>query len=104
MFIAMNRFKIVRGKENDFEEIWRSRDSYLSEVPGYREFHLVKGPVEEDHRLYATHVIWDSRAAFEAWVKSAAFRKAHAGAGARRDIYLGPPKFEGFDVILRQAG
>ena len=24
-FIAMNRFKIVVGREKDFEEIWRTR-------------------------------------------------------------------------------
>jgi len=23
MFIAMNRFKIVPGKENEFEKVWR---------------------------------------------------------------------------------
>lgn len=103
MFIAMNRFKIVPGKEQDFEEIWRSRDSYLSGVAGYQEFHLVKGPAAEDHSLYATHVIWDNRESFEAWTQSEAFRKAHANAGAKRDIYLGPPKFEGFEVLLRQT-
>ena len=27
MFIAMNRFKIVPGKENEFEKVWRERDT-----------------------------------------------------------------------------
>jgi hypothetical protein len=31
---------------------------------------------------------------------SQAFKKAHANAGARRDIYLEPPKLECFDVAL----
>lgn len=35
MFIAMNRFKIVLGKEADFEKIWRERDSRLDDVPGF---------------------------------------------------------------------
>ena len=43
MFIAMNRFKIVPGKENEFENVWRERDTHLSNVPGFKEFHLVKG-------------------------------------------------------------
>jgi heme-degrading monooxygenase HmoA len=43
MFIAMNRFKIVPGRENDFEKIWKERDSHLEGVPGFKEFHLVRG-------------------------------------------------------------
>ncbi len=29
MYIAMNRFKIVKGRESDFENIWKKRDSHL---------------------------------------------------------------------------
>ena len=36
MYIAMNRFKIVPGKENEFEKVWRERDTHLSEVPGFK--------------------------------------------------------------------
>ena len=42
MFIAMNRFKIILGKEKEFEDIWKNRDTYLIGVPGFKEFHLVK--------------------------------------------------------------
>ena len=34
MCIAMNRFKIVPGKENEFEKVWRERDTHLSGVNG----------------------------------------------------------------------
>lgn len=100
MFIAMNRFKIVKGEEDAFEQVWRERDRHLEEVPGYKEFQLLKGPEEEDHTLYASHTVWASREAFEAWTKSEAFRKAHAGAGDRRGLYIGHPRFEGFEVVL----
>ncbi len=30
-------------------------------------FHLLRGPGGDDHTLYASHTIWQSRAAFEAW-------------------------------------
>ena len=30
MYIAMNKFRIVLGKEKDFEEVWRGRDTYIS--------------------------------------------------------------------------
>jgi len=35
MFIAMNSFKIVPGKENKFEKVWRERDTLLSGVDGF---------------------------------------------------------------------
>lgn len=99
MYIAMNRFQVLRGEEDAFENVWKSRETHLGEVPGFVEFHLLRGPEAEDHTLFASHTIWRSKADFEAWTTSAAFRKAHAGAGERKPLYLGPPKFEGFDVI-----
>ena len=29
MFVAMNRFKILIGKENDFEKVWKNRETHL---------------------------------------------------------------------------
>jgi heme-degrading monooxygenase HmoA len=28
-FIAMNRFKIAIGRESDFEDIWKNRDTHI---------------------------------------------------------------------------
>ena len=66
MFLAMNRFKVIRGSEATFENVWLSRDSHLEKVPGFVEFHLLKGPEAEDHTLYASHTVWKNRATFEA--------------------------------------
>lgn len=99
MFIAMNRFRVAKGSEQDFEQVWLSRDSHLDTVPGFVEFHLLRGPAAEDHTLYASHTVWQDRAAFEAWTRSEAFRAAHQGAGANKPLYLGPPQFEGFEAI-----
>ncbi len=99
MFIAMNRFRIVKGREADFERIWAERDSHFDEVPGFVEFDLLRGPEADDHTLYASHSVWRSREAFEDWTKSEAFRKAHAKAGSAKDIYQGHPMFEGFETV-----
>ena len=100
MFIAMNRFKIAPGHEADFEAVWRQRESYLDTVPGFQSFHLLKGPVSESHVLYASHTVWASRAAFEAWTRSESFRKAHAQANPRKGTYLGHPELETFESVL----
>ncbi len=99
MFIAMNRFRVQRGHEEDFEQVWKQRDTHLNTVPGFKEFHLLKGPEEDDHTLYASHTVWASKAHFEDWTKSDAFRKAHQDAGTRKNLYLGHPNFEGFEVV-----
>lgn len=99
MFVAMNRFKVRLGQESAFETVWRERDSHLKDVPGFIEFHLLRGPEAEDHTLYASHTTWASRGHFEDWTRSEAFRKAHGQAGGTRDIYLGHPNFEGFEAI-----
>jgi heme-degrading monooxygenase HmoA len=100
VYIAMNRFRIARGREDTFEELWRSRDSQLDGVPGFREFHLLRGPADDECTLFASHTIWESHGAFEAWTKSESFKKAHAQARAPEGTYLGHPVFEGFEVVL----
>jgi heme-degrading monooxygenase HmoA len=99
MFIAMNRFKVIRGCEAAFEQVWLSRDSHLDQVRGFVEFRLLKGPEADDHTLYASHTVWRSRADFEAWTKSEAFRATHQSAGDNKPLYLGHPQFEGFETI-----
>ena len=99
MYLAMNRFRVTPGQEAAFEEVWRSRDSQLRDMPGFVEFHLLRGPDRDDHVLYASHTIWRSFEDFDAWTRSEAFRAAHKGAGSNRAMYLGPPDFEGFRSV-----
>ena len=99
MFIAMNRFHVVPGREAEFEAVWRSRQTHIMSEPGFVEFDLLRGPKKDDHALYATHTVWMSRAHFEAWTRSDAFRAAHAGSGEARGLYRGHPTFEGFETL-----
>jgi heme-degrading monooxygenase HmoA len=104
MFIAMNRFKVRKGSEDAFEMVWLTRKSYLDRMPGFVEFHLLKRPEADDHTLYSSHTVWESRSQFEAWTKSDEFRAAHARAGndSTGSLYLEHPKFEGFEVRQTQ--
>ena len=99
MYIAMNRFKVLKGAESAFENVWLSRDSRLDQVPGFIEFHLLRGPERDDHVLYSSHTVWASKEAFAAWTQSEHFRAAHRNAGDNKPLYLGPPEFEGFEVL-----
>ena len=101
MFIAMNRFKVAPDSTQAFEAIWLNRESYLHTMPGFVEFHMLRGPAKSDHVLYASHTVWASKADFDNWTRSDAFRAAHAKpkTSGRAPTYLGHPEFEGFEVV-----
>ncbi|MAZ66077.1 MAG: antibiotic biosynthesis monooxygenase [Kangiellaceae bacterium] len=100
MYIAMNRFKIALGREQEFIDIWKTRDTYLNEVPGFKSFNLLQGETTDEYTLFASHSIWQSQQDFKNWTTSEAFRKAHANAGGSKGLYLGHPQFEGFSSVL----
>ncbi len=103
MFIAMNRFRVKKGFEADFEYVWRNREVHIHKEKGFVEFHLLRGPEAEDHTLYASHTIWESQEHFLAWTRSQAFRDAHKNAGQNKPLYLESPIFEGFEVVQTVA-
>lgn len=103
MFIAMNRFKVFKDATEEFEAVWRNRDSHLGEMAGFRSFHLLRGPEAEDHILYSSHTVWSSRDEFEAWTRSEQFRRSHARAPGTKPLYAGHPQFEGFAAVDTSA-
>lgn len=100
MYIAMNRFQVVHGRESEFERVWRERETYLDQVPGFRSFRLLREDPGDEATLFVSHSEWESRKAFEDWTESDAFAKAHAQARTPKGVLLGHPEFEGFEVVL----
>lgn len=98
MFIAMNNFKVVAGKEQEFEEVWKNRESHLQSVPGIVRFALLRGDAQGE---YISHSTWESREAFDAWTKSEAFAAGHRGA-SMMGIVAGPPQIKLYDSVLAQ--
>lgn len=99
MFVAMNRFTVVPGQEEGFEEIWRSRDSYLDGLPGFVRFSLLRGDAAGE---YISHSTWESRTAFEAWTESPAFAAAHRQ-GSLSGVLAGPPQIGLYDAVMEQG-
>ena len=101
MYIAMNRFRVHKGRESDFESVWLNRKVHVANEPGFVEFHLLRGPEHDDHTLFVSHTIWETETDFTAWTQSQAFRDAHKDGGRNMSMYLGGPSFEGFAVVQR---
>jgi heme-degrading monooxygenase HmoA len=101
MFIATNRFKVIKDRARAFEEVWQTRDSHLHEMKGFLAFHLLKGPEREDHILYVSHTTWATKEDFSTWTASPQFRTAHQNVGQDKPKTMGHPEFEGFDVVQK---
>lgn len=95
MYIAMNRFTVLPGKEDEFQTMWKNRETFLGQVLGFKEFHLLRG----ESGIFISHSTWDNRQSFINWTESDAFRKAHAQGGSK-GLLQGPPQFSGYEVVL----
>ena len=103
MFIAMNRFKVNRGKEGAFEEMWRSRETYLDQVPGFVSFSLLRNWLADDSTTeFISHSTWRSREAFESWTNSDSFTRGHAQ-GSVQGILAGHPEVSLYETVLEQS-
>lgn len=98
MFVAMNQFQVKPERGAEFEEVWRTRESFLQGFEGFLAFHLLKGDEAGD---YVSHTMWRSRADFMTWATSDAFRKAH-GARTPEGIILGHPRARFYDSVIEE--
>ena len=99
MYLAMNHFRVQPELAHEFEKAWRERRSYLDAVPGFLDFHLLRGPVEDGAQMYASHTLWENEATFLDWTRSEAFRLAHGQARMPQGVVLGPPRFVGWTSV-----
>ncbi len=100
MFVAMNHFLVQAGRGYAFEQVWRERESFLQDVPGFVQFALLRG----DDEAYVSHSVWESRDAFEAWANSDAFTQGHRGGGSMADILAGHPEVKLWESVIVEEG
>ncbi len=100
-FVAMNQFEVDPERGAEFEARWAERETHLHHVPGFVRFALLRGDAPG---RYVSHSTWESRAAFEAWTRSEAFRLAHREGRLPSGLLRGHPKLETFEAVLEQSG
>jgi heme-degrading monooxygenase HmoA len=99
MFIAMNRFSIAPGFEDAFEDRWRTRNSRLATVPGFRQLWLLRG----EGGSFLSMTEWDTREDFERWFSSDAFRAGHSGEPPPKGMHLAAPEPGFYEVRLHEG-
>jgi heme-degrading monooxygenase HmoA len=103
MFVVMNRFQINNGREAEFEDAWKQRESNLKSFEGFRRFSLLRNASPADGKTeFISHTMWRSRADFEVWRSSEAFTRAHANANTQ-GVIAGPPHASLYEAVIEEV-
>ncbi|GAB4426674.1 MAG: antibiotic biosynthesis monooxygenase [Chloroflexi bacterium OHK40] len=99
MITTANRIFVNPEYAALFEEHFRNRAGLVDRMPGFVSNQLLRPVNPGDPYIVLT--IWESRAHFEAWVHSDAFREGHARSGSLpRATFSAPSKLELHEIVL----
>lgn len=97
MFIAMNRLQCAAEYGEHLERAFKHAGN-MDGVPGCTRFQFMKQAKDDGTVLYVALTEWESRAAYEAWLKSDSFGRAHGGPAGKGDSPV-TSSTETFDVL-----
>eukprot|EP01031_Cornospumella_fuschlensis_P029469 gene29469-35569_t len=102
VFMAQNRFAVPPQNAAAFEQRWAARESYLSTIPGFVGFSMLRRDAEkaDDGFNYMSTTLWRSQQAFDQWRQSDQFKAAHAAAGQQPKLYEGSPSLAFYEGTL----
>ena len=97
MYIVANRVPVNPGWETQFEERFRQRAGQVERQPGFVRMQVLR-PVSEG-TPYVVLTVWESAEAFQAWVDSDDFQRAHANP-LPKEAYRSGGAMERFEVVV----
>lgn len=97
MIAVTNRLYVSPSYVAEFEERFRNRSGLVESMEGFVRNQVWRP--EKEGEPYVVMTIWESRAHFEAWVKSDAFKQAHTG-DFPRDAYTARNHVEVYEVLM----
>ncbi len=98
MFVVCNRIAINPDHTQAFEERFRTRAGLVDTMPGFVSFQLMRPTKADDS--YMVMVTWESKADYQAWMKSQQFKDGHARTGTLPEgTFLGPQSIEYYEMI-----
>ena len=77
MYVVMNELHIPKEAKQAVTERFGKSAENMKNVPGCLEFMFLSNEDEDGKQVVFTK--WESKEAYEAWVNSDAFKKAHGG-------------------------
>lgn len=86
LFVSINHIPVKPDRVKDFERMFQERDRGVENMPGFVSLDLVRpgsrfmmgGPEESAGVEYQVLTRWENKEAFNGWVHSEEFKKAHS--------------------------
>ncbi len=101
MIAVINRLPVKEGMADEVVERFASGRGFVQDFPGFVSMEVLRSE-GADEVLVITR--WQSQDAFDSWVHSDAFRKAH-GRGGGADLLRGHPQMSTYEVaVVREPG
>ncbi|MGB5835199.1 MAG: antibiotic biosynthesis monooxygenase [Thiohalocapsa sp.] len=101
MYVVTNRVPVAAEWREAFEARFRRRAGQVEQQPGFVRMEVMRP--ETDQTPYVVLTAWESRVAFDAWLKSDDFKAAHADP-LPKEAFAGEGGLEAFEVIIAAAG
>lgn len=95
MMVVINRLKCPSGYTEHMERAFKQAGS-LTGVPGFRSFSFLRNRQGGEEVEYVALTTWDSLEAYQAWLKSESFARAHGEAPTAGPI---ASSLEMYDVL-----
>jgi heme-degrading monooxygenase HmoA len=81
MMVVINRLLAPREYAEHLEQAFRHAGN-MSGVPGFRSFSFLRNRRDGNDVEYVALTMWESQEAYQAWLKSESFARAHSEARA----------------------
>ena len=99
MFAVINRLPVKEGAAGQVVERFANSRGNVQGFPGFVSMEVLRSE-GADEVLVITR--WQDKAAFDSWVHSEEFRKAHAQGGGG-ELLRGHPQMSTYEVALERA-
>ncbi|MGI8859791.1 MAG: antibiotic biosynthesis monooxygenase family protein [Rubrobacteraceae bacterium] len=100
MIAIVNRLPVAEGAADEVVRRFAGSRGYVQDFPGFVSMEVLRSETG-DEVLVITR--WRDREAFDSWVGSEEFKKAHGRSGG--DLLSGHPKMNSYEVAVeREAG
>lgn len=98
MIAVINRLPVKEGMTNQVVERFANGRGFVQDFPGFVSMEVLRSE-EDDEVVVITR--WRDKAAFDSWVHSDAFKKAH-GRGGGSGLLRGHPQMNTYEVSVRR--
>ncbi len=99
MIAIMNSLPVKDGAADEIVERFSGSGGHVQDFPGFVSMEVMKS---EDACEVLVITRWRDREAFDSWVSSEEFKKAH-GRGGAGELLRGHPKMTSYEVTVQRA-